>query len=307
MTLDPDNRFVTQKEKKERRRKYLRESLTDNLSQQLFQYQTIKARLNSRNKSLEVTILQASQHKQGKALNSEWFFEMESLVNWLGQHLEVKSVLFKFDSEKTFFPYQQFANQKQNTIWQFYQRLRKLMNDIAKLPQASLFNAREGLTGPWLEFYLIFDQRVCGPGAQFKWDHLSWGHYPAAGGLSLVQTEGLDSKNKAWMLNSTQINSQMAVDSGIVHELLYNHEDDQDILEKNACVSPVARIQLKKALLEKRVHELKRTQLHDFACLNGALESGDWRSALQASSDNRSKEFKNPQKIKMELAQKESL
>lgn len=307
MTLSPDNRFITQEEKKERRRKYLRDSLTDGLSQQLFQYQTIKARLNSRNKSLEVTILQASQLEQGKTLSSEWFFEMESLVNWLTQHLEVKSVLFKFDSPKTNFPYQQFKDQKQSTVWQFYKRLRKLMSDIAELPQACIFNAKEGLTGPWLEFYLIFDQRICGPGAKFKWDHLSWGHYPAAGSLALLQTEGLCSKNKFWMINSTQINSQMAFESGIVHELIYNDEDDQEVLKKNSFVSSVARIQLKKGLLEKKLNELKKTELHDFACLNGTLESGDWLIALQSLQTSQKKEFQNPQQIKMELAKKETL
>lgn len=307
MTLDPDNRFITQEEKKERRRKYLRESLTDGLSQQLFQYQTIKARLNSKNKSLEVTALQASQLSQGKTLSSEWFFEMESLMNWLNQHLEVKSVLFKFDSEKTNFPYHQFENQEQSTVWQFYKRLRKLVSDITKLPQATIFNAREGLTGPWLEFYLSFDQRVCGPGAKFQWDHLSWGHYPAAGSLALIQTESLSSKNNFWMISSAQINSQMACESGIVHELIYNEEDDQEILQKNSHVSSTARIQLKKALLEKKIHELKKTELHDFACLNGTLESGDWLIALRPLQSGHKKEFQNPQQIKMELAKKETL
>lgn len=307
MTLSPDNRFITQKEKEERRRKFLRNSLTDGLSQQLFQYQTIKARLNSHNKSLEVTILQASQLEQGKGLSSEWFFEMESLISWLNQHLEVKSVLFKFDSKKTNFPYHQFENQKQSYVWQFYKRLRKLINDIAELPQTSIFNAREGLSGPWLELYLVFDQRLCGPSALFKWDHLSWGHYPAAGSLSLIQTEGLCSKNKAWMLNSKKVSSQMAYESGLVHELLYNGNDEQEILEKNSYVSSVARIQLKKGLIAKRKHELHKTELHDLACLNGTLESGDWLVALNTLERKRSSEFQNPQKIKMELTKKETL
>gem|GEM_PF-4580699 len=307
MTLGPDNQFITQKQKKDRRRKYLRDSLTEGLSQQLFQYQTLKARLNSKNKSLEVTILQDLQLKKGKTLNSEWLFEMESLINWLTQHLEVKSVLFKFDSAKSHFPYDQFQEKDQSAIWQFYKRLRKLIGDIVNLPQASVFNAKDGLSGPWLELYLAFDQRVCGPGAHFKWDHLKWGHYPAAGSLSLIHTQGLCSKSSFWMLNCSQISSQMAYESGIVHELLFNNEDDQILLKKNSLVSSTARIQLKKVLLEKKKHELNKTELHDLACLNGTLESGDWLIAIESHNKDQAVEFKNPQQIKMALSKKESL
>jgi hypothetical protein len=307
VTLGPDNQFITQKQKKDRRRKYLRDSLTEGLSQQLFQYQTLKARLNSKNKSLEVTILQDQQIRQGKTLTTEWLFEMESLMSWLTQHLEVKSVIFKFDTSKSEFPYFQFKEKGQVSIWQFYKRLRKLIGDIINLPQTSIFNARDGLSGPWLELYLAFDQRVCGPGAHFKWDHLKWGHYPAAGSLSLIQTQGLCSKNSFWMLNCSQVSSQMAYEAGIVHELLFNDEDDQAILNKNSLVSSAARIQLKKVLLEKKKHELNKTELHDLACLNGALESRDWLIAIQYREKDQVPEFQNPQQIKMELSKKESL
>lgn len=307
MTLDPNNRFVSQQEKNERRRKYLRDSLTHEISQQLFQYQTMKARLNSKDKSLSVTILQEQQLNQNKTLNSEWFFELESLINWLNQHLEVKSVYFHFDTPFAHFPYFQFEGMTQSCVWQFYQRLRKLVSDITNLPQTTLFNARDGLTGPWLELFLAFDQRVCGPGAYFNWDHLSWGHYPAAGSLPLLHTEGIATKNKYWMLNSAKVSSHMAYTSGLIHELLYNEEDISPILQKNSFVSSTARIQLKKGLIEKRNHELQKTQLHDLACLNGALESGDWLIALEALKNDTKKEFQNPQKIKIELAEKGGL
>lgn len=282
-------------EQKERRQRLLRTTLASSLSSQIFNYSTLNVQIIPETKSLEVTMKIEQTNK------SEWFFEMESLFAWLNTHLEVKSVSFSFDQETANFQYSQFSGQTSASVVKYFKRMRSLVHHLINLPQTTLIDAQNGTTGPWAEFMMAFDLRLCHAGALFQWDHLAWGMLPVIGGVDLVEAEGLGAGLEKWLITAQKMNADQAQSSGLVSFINYEKNRPQILQGKLKALSTVSRMQLKKRFNLNKIQRLKDSHQSDFSEFRGCLDSGDWKVAIENIQNTKKKDFMNPQTMKTKV------
>lgn len=282
-------------EQKERRQRLLRTTLASSLSSQIFNYSTLNVQIIPETKSLEVTMKIEQTNK------SEWFFEMESLFAWLNTHLEVKSVSFSFDQETANFQYSQFSGQTSASVVKYFKRMRSLVHHLINLPQTTLIDAQNGATGPWAEFMMAFDLRLCHAGALFQWDHLAWGMLPVIGGVDLVEAEGLGAGLEKWLITAQKMNADQAQSSGLVSFINYEKNRPQILQGKLKALSTVSRMQLKKRFNLNKIQRLKDSHQSDFSEFRGCLDSGDWKVAIENIQNTKKKDFMNPQTMKTKV------
>lgn len=282
-------------EAKERRQKLLRTTLASSLSSQIFNYSTLNVFIIPETKSLDVIIRADRTHE------AQWFFEMETLFGWLNTHLEVKSVSFRFDCSSTEFNYAQFREQTTTSVVKYFKRMRSLVHHLINLPQATLIDAQNGMSGPWAEFMMAFDLRICSAGALFHWNHLSFGMTPVIGGIELIESEGLGAGLEKWLMSAQKMSANDAFQMGLISFINFEKNRPELLQRKIKSLSTVARMQMKKKFNSSKVEKLKNSQQADFSQFRGCLDSGDWKVAIEAKDQGKSPDFLNPQTMKTKV------
>lgn len=282
-------------EAKERRQKLLRTTLASSLSSQIFNYSTLNVFIIPETKSLDVVI------HANKTSESQWFFEMETLFGWLNTHLEVKSVSFRFDSTTTQFNYNQFKDQTTASVIKYFKRMRSLVHHLISLPQTTLIDAQNGVDGPWAEFIMAFDLRICSAGALFNWNHLSFGMTPVIGGIELIESQGLGARLEKWLMSAQKMNANDAFQVGMISFINFEKNRSELLQQKIQSLSTVARMQIKKKFNASKSEKLKSSQQADLSEFRGCLESGDWKVAIAAKAAGKAPDFLNPQTLKTKI------
>ncbi len=286
--------------KKPTQRDHLKIMIAKNLSNQLFQYKCLKVNLEPDTKSLTVEIQTTGRFDQFP-LNFECLFELESLMAWLNQHLEVKSVQIEFDVEyQSFYP-EQLKDLDQAYLEKNMLQIRKTCHSLLKLPQTVIFNLKRGLEGPMAELALAADLRVANRDCEIVFNHLSLGLVPMGLGIELLGLIVSPGKARDWILSGRNISSYELAQSGFIGQLIDNEEDCQQIKQKLFSHSDMARIQAKEALL----HQVRGfiTDL-GLAIQKEALKTGDLALAIEARASEKTIKFTNPNEFKARLKSK---
>lgn len=210
----------------------------------LFNYNTITSELKKETRTLEVGL--------PADFSTEMIFELESLLSWCTEKIEISSILFK--PTKEFFPsYINESNLSEMSPGKFQKlihKLRKLIYSMHYLPQTIIMDYSSGCFGLGAEFLLGADIRVGMFRSTIHWNHLNLGITPMCGGTTLLGTVIGQGKAKNWVLTGKKISATEAFDSGFMG-LSYQVPSEIKYLLRNIhSQSQVSRIQAKRAFLE---------------------------------------------------------
>ncbi len=245
---------------------------------ELFHYSTIGVYLAKNSKRL--TIERRPSASSNGALNSEFLFELETLLSWCTQRTEI-STLFLTSQEDFFSKGLEFGpDSDKNTIIRLSERIKKITYSFLHLPQTIVFDLRQGAWGMGAELSLGADLRVCHENCDIKFDHLSKGLVAQSGGLSLLGSIVSPAMARNWLLSGETIQRSMLKQSGLIFKA-YGDSNREELLDDLFLTlkdqAPVERIQTKAALLDCVRSELDRSMEKEQSFSRAAMASEDWK------------------------------
>ena len=173
--------------------------------------------------------------KKGQELNLQLINELQKIVLWCHDHIEVNYLHFKFHVSEFNIPH--FCEQKD--ISELRESFTKLYLQIYRLPQTTIFDFSGKLTSFWSELLSCMDLVISYGQSTFCCDHFKNGVMPIIPPSLLFHSEHLDSSDILYpresfpKLKTTKENYQSVI---------------SNLKKSIAGQSPVARIQWKKSL-----------------------------------------------------------
>ncbi len=256
---------------------------------QLFNYNTLQVTLNRETKTLEVGL--------PETFSSELVFELEGLLGWTTDKIEISSILFR--PAKEFFPsYFEESDLQSLTPGKFQKIIRKLRSltyTMQYLPQTIIMDINTGCYGLGAEFALGGDIRIGLFRGHIHWNHLSLGISPMCGGIGLLEKLVGTSRAKSWILMGKKVGSSEALEAGLL-TLTYQVNSEIKFLLRNInSQSQVSRIQAKRAFLETHRAKLDHCQDIDQKISEACLATGDFLKWNQSGKER--EEFLSPLKL----------
>lgn len=258
---------------------------------ELFHYSTLNVSLKKESHSLIIQFKSTNENK----INFEQLFELESVLAWASNKLEINSILFTADNA-SFCEGIEIQNTENNPekLERLLQRVRKIGESLCALPQTTIADLKLSAAGVGAELALYCDLRVAQEGATINLNHLTYGLTPSCGGLyQLVSLVGL-ANAKSWVLSGKKVEYQALLSSGLISQSYHEHNSTQVIdslllaIEKQSSIS---RIQSKMAFFQlQQEHNEKGIKIENQ--INKAnLLSNDWTEAIQAIKVNKQPEY----------------
>ncbi len=209
----------------------------------VFSYSTFKTKLYLEEKSLEVNFEKAY-------INFEMLFELESLISWCKQHVEVHSIVFNGYKESFLqgYDYNEVKSFEAEKVKRLQNKFEQILESLSALPQTILMNTKNGASDQGLEFALFGDQILARNVAVFKFDQLKNGFIITKKIELLLGQQFL--RNLIFRPN-VDIKNEM-VKARLV-DLCADKEFEfmlaQDFRAHTLTISPIARFYLKKSML----------------------------------------------------------
>lgn len=253
---------------------------------EVFPYNTIKTNLRLDTHSLEVTL---NKNNEDYTFSWETLFELEGLLQWLNQHIEVHSVLFNANSEI-------FGKGWKESEWNNFtdeqfkkatDRLKRLFKNLRSLPQFTICDLCEGSSALGTEFALNCDYRISFVGPDIKFNHLEFGILPIEQSISIAKEIFGAEKFKNIILLQEEFNTMEEDSEGFIHQVykdgIQKNRFINKIKKKVQNLPPVLRIEFKNMMYAEK----KKEQSSEDIC----FISGDWKEASTAKTENRAPDF----------------
>jgi enoyl-CoA hydratase len=265
----------------------------------LFNYSTFNVSLIKETSS---AVIKLKDHR----INQEMLFELETLLNWFQNHVEIKSILIV--SCKNYFGIG--IDQKEiftldiNKIQKFFMRIRKVISLMIQLPQVVIVDFGKGAQGASLELAMGADLRYSNQNAFFSFPQLKEGYLPFAGGLAILALSVPLGLLKNWVLSGKKISARELVQNGIISEV---YEDDTNDTSIPSCIlkilskinkqSSVSRMQCKKFFQDGPLNSLEKNLNLEQKISYGIWLSEDYKEFLASIKELRTPKFMDPKVI----------
>lgn len=245
----------------------------------LFNYQTLKATLHRKERSVSVTL-------QKNFIDREMIFELESLFGWLARHIEVNALLLT-SADKHFcsgLNRDEMFGMDEEALKKHLCRLQKMILALLHLPQTVICDLKEGAAREGVELSLGCDIRIAHKNASLKLDFSGKGLVPVCGTAELLRTLVGEGNCRSWLLVDQPISAEQLLGSGLLHTIYQDKGTKiiSDLLQSTGRQSPLARVQTKRLLLENILPNIERSMQSDLRFCFANLKSGDWKKALLA-------------------------
>lgn len=245
---------------------------------EIFKYSTLNAFLKPQTKTL---IISTKKETIDAGLTSEWIFELDSILQWAFDKIEIQSILLTGEAEY-FSPkikLNDFA-QKEKDFWlKLHQKINAINKLILKLPQTVILDLRYGNANIGLEVGISADIILGHRSGQLHFDYLNYGISPIS--FHLFGSEKIiDGLINQWILAGSQISHTELLHNKFFH-VLYDDTDRhhciQAILERILKQAPVTRIQTKLALKRQLLDKIDAKIWSDQKIYHGTLMSEEWK------------------------------
>lgn len=279
----------------------LKTAIAYQLSRQLFPFNKIEVNLVHQTRGLHVTLISPTQYGENP-LGEEFLNEFEQLLNWVGDHPEVKVISLQWDTDYiTFYP-EQFQELSEDLQESTLMKLRLLIQRFLQIPSTTVFHMRRGLEGPLAELALACDLRVSYRDCEVSFNHLQLGLAPLSLGIELLHHLVGGARTRDWLLSGRAIAPFELGQTGLVQTFLDDSSDLAPYLERLAQASPKARQQTKRVLYEL----MQPHHWPSYAPIElESLDSGDMAEAVRANREERSPQYLNLNKHKVSEAELE--
>ncbi len=258
----------------------------------LFNYSTLNVTLDKTTHSL---IVEWARPEKEQKLNFEMLFELESVLAWAANKVEISSILFTSNSN-VFCQGLDETNLGDNPdkIEKILARVRKIAESLVHLPQITVCDLKEGAAGVGLEFSLFCDIRIAHCNAQAQFNHLANGTTPSVGGVTLLSKLVGHSQARQWIYTGKKIAAETLEFSGLVAEL-YESENAHEVIARTLNQidqgSAIARIQTKMAFAQFTMDAIELGLKIESKISKANMLSYDWKEAISARKEERNPEF----------------
>lgn len=259
---------------------------------EIFKYNSLNAYLKPSTKSL-ILSTKAQTHQQGLTL--EWLFEVDSILQWAFDKIEIQSVLLTGD-DHGFSPClnKQDIALKEKEYWlKIHQKINALNKMLTKMPQTIILDCKDGSSNIGLDIAISADIILGHRCGQWNFNHLNFGFAPVA--LHLFGTQKIAPHLlDQWILSGSQISHVELLQQNIFCDL-YDDTDRNHIiqatLDKIFHQAPVTRIQTKLALKRSFLERLDAQIQADQKIYAGTLMSEEWKLMPIQKSKNQDRKL----------------
>lgn len=267
---------------------------------QTLNFSTLHVSVDRASKSLWATMKRPS-------LSAEVLFELESLLHFLSQHIEISSFVLKgmdghfgrgFDGEEILRG--DMSRQKKYIL-----HLQKVMVGLMHLPQTVVADLGAGASGASFELSLGADLRVAHEEASFGLNQLAQGHVPSNGGINLLAALTSPTLAQSWVMSGKNVRAKTLIPSGLIFDCYENNGTILELLSRIALQAPIARIQAKRAFLEGLKDAVDLSLSVDFGLFLGAQVFDDWKKFLEAQNKQVGAEFTQAKELKSLLREQQ--
>ncbi|MEE2742504.1 MAG: enoyl-CoA hydratase/isomerase family protein [Bdellovibrionota bacterium] len=262
---------------------------------EIFKYNTLKVFLEKKTKSLFIHLSRDHQSKNN-LINVETIFELESLLSWTAQHIEINTIVIQGQNNffSKGFDLDEFAKLPDKRFQNIIEKFQKVIYSMFFLPQTIIANLQGGGKGPGLELAIGADIRIACSKNSISFDHLKNAIIPSCGGVGFLSQLIPSSYTRNWLLSPDSIKNENLLGSGFIHSFYEDNKEDEflnQVLEDISKQSPISRIQTKRSLLEAILPELDRTLTFEKKFANAGMALKDWKRQLEALEKNEIPEF----------------
>lgn len=268
----------------------------------LFNYSTLNVTLSKKNRSLHI-IFNRSEYQN--SFNFEMLFELESILAWASNKLEINTILFSgvdgfFSSGISL----ESIQKNPDRLEKFLTKFRKVATSLYYLPQTTICDLGTGTSNIGCEFALNCDLRLSHCLSFMEFNHLKMGLTPSAGGIGMLKMNVGPSVAKNWIFTTKKVFTEELTNTGLVtqsYDSLNREETIEKMLTAIDAQSPVSRMQAKMAFFESMRTELEACETYETKISKANILSFDWVEAYQASLEKRDPEFMKAKSFKYVL------
>ncbi len=273
---------------------------------ELFSFKTLKVVVIPRIRTIKIELLE-------NEINFEMVFELEKLIHFLCEHIEINVVLLT-TSNKNFIQginYDALLKLNDHHVMSFKQNFYKMLYMLFHIPQILIMDLKQGVAREGIEITLAADIRISNINFQIDFDYLKRGIFPHPVCVTMFNNflPPLLNKN-LFLLNDKQNLHGTLKSSGFIYEFYKTSEEESllnAIFEKINELAPIARIQNKQNFLLSIAHLLP--QLIDEASLKNSPFNqyhNDWREYFEAKAKKCQPKFMSAKELKQLLKQPEN-
>jgi enoyl-CoA hydratase/carnithine racemase len=260
------------------------------LMQSLFNYNTLNVSLVKSTRSIWIKL---NKPENNHSINMEMLFELESLIAWLTNKVEIQSVfLTSEDTEKNQFSqgYSSTNVKKysQNQILKLTDKLQKIVQAFHHLPQTIVIDLKKGASNLGCELATAADIRVAHEDCEIEFDHNKLGLTPSSSGMSTLALLVGQMHARNFLLSGQKIDLKFLSNSGFVYQ---SYDDNskrkvvQNLLVSIRSQAPVQRIQTKLGVFDLERAKYEQSMKVESQIGKASLMSEDWKIEKNESTE----------------------
>lgn len=273
---------------------------------EIFKYNSINAYLKPSTKTLIIST-KSETHNQGLSL--EWLFEVDSILQWAFDKIEIQSILLTGENEG-YAPAicrKDIALKEKDFLSKIYQKINAFNKLLMKLPQTVILDCRNGSNNVAIDIGISADIIIGHRNGLWNFNFLDFGLSPISIHI-FGQTKIANGILDQWILTSAKCSHHNLLAKQVLHEI-YDETDRniviQNLLEKIQTQAPVTRIQAKLSLKRSFLENVDKNITSDYKIFMGTLMSEEWKLWVTANNEiNKRAKQKSELKIKISQSKK---
>jgi enoyl-CoA hydratase/carnithine racemase len=252
---------------------------------ELFNYTTLDIKLSKPTRTLIIAF-----KKDYNVINLETLFELESILAWTSNRLEIHSILLTSHNE--FFnegmDKEKISQYDSKKILKISAKLQKIVHAMFHLPQTIICDLKSGSFDLGSELSLGADIRISNNDATIAFNHNRVGLTPSSGGIGFLNTLIGNSMARNWLLLGRKIPNAQLLNSGFIAQIYHESSDDiiNDMLTSISHSAPVQRVQSKLGLLECVRNHFEDVIKFERSISLASVQSEDWKDQEHMPAKN---------------------
>jgi len=245
----------------------------------IFNYQTLNVRLE---KSTRTLFIKLNSDNLDNPLTMETLFELESLLAWVSNKVEIHSIFFESSTDVFSVGYNRKILKKLTVerLAKFTSKLQKINQALMLLPQTVILDLQMGAQNIACELATACDIRISNRAAAVTFNHAKLGLVACSGGIAQLSELVGHGNAKNWLLTGSHITFNKMEASGYVFESYTMANRDQVIQKLLADIhnqSPVQRIQTKLGIIENVRENIEAKLILEKQIAKAAMITEDWK------------------------------
>lgn len=247
----------------------------------VFNYTTLEVQLDRSTRTLRVNL---NRPDSENAINLEVLFELESLLAWASNKVEIHSILLSSNTRKFSCGHDKKLLKKQSIkqVETITKKMQTIIQGMYHLPQTIVTDLRDGCNNLASELALGADIRVCSVNANIAFDHAKVGLVPGSGGMAVLSELVGPSIARNMLLSGKNMSSTRLLQSGFIFDTYNSTNREETISELLMSIhqqAPVQRIQSKLGLVDPIRKNIEKALRSDSQISKASLMTEDFKKS----------------------------